>query len=261
MQVYATPRIVCCNGNVGYRIHPQRITAINTYNAVEALQSIDSNVVWVLLFFAVAAAATFVYLIESFRLTRSHASFASPLPAVGWFAVHDLHFVLLFELWFDVYDHWWVKAWWVALVFTTIIEFALVAMIIRYGRREIAPWASQRQFAGLIVLGTAAIGIIWLLAKSAMDDPLFLISFPITAFWAVPFSTALMLRRNSQRGQSVRLPVCSVFIIGSFQGALWFVDEFFRSPYFLMFTAMGISWSLVNIWLIQRLPAYQPQTA
>ena len=232
---------------------------MSTYNANQALASIDANIVWVLGFFAVTAAATFVYLIQSFKLAREHQAYSSALPAVGWFAVHDLHFVLHYDLWFNVYDHWWVKAWWVALIFTTLIEFGLVAMIIKYGRKELAAWASQKQFFGLIALGTAAIGIIWLLVKSAIDDPIWLISFPITAFWAVPFSTALLMRRQSQRGQSTTLPICSVFIIGAFQGALWFIDPFFRSPYFLMFSAMGVTWALVNIWLIKQMPAYHPQ--
>lgn len=232
---------------------------IETYEATAALRSIDDNVVYVLAFFAIAAIATFVYLTQSFKLARAHAAYSSALPAVGWFAVHDLHFVFLFDLWFNVYDHWWVKAWWVALVFTTLIEFALVGMIIKYGRNELAPWASRNQFATLVVLGTVAIGVIWLLVKDAIDDPLWLISFPITAFWAVPFSTALMLRRNSQRGQSPVLPICSIFIVGSFQGALWFIDPFSRSPYFLMFSAMGISWALVNLWVFRQLPTYSPQ--
>ncbi len=232
---------------------------METYEATAALAAIDENVVWILAFFAIAAVATFVYLVQSFKLARAHEAYSSALPAVGWFAVHDLHFVFLYELWFDVYDHWWVKAWWVALVFTTLIEFALVGMIIKYGRKELAPWASQKAFFGLVALGTVAIGVIWLLVKASIADPLWLISFPITAFWAVPFSTALMLRRNSQRGQSITLPICSVFIVGAFQGALWLIDPFFRSPFFLMFTTMGISWALVNVWLLTRLPAFPAQ--
>ena len=141
---------------------------IRTYDPAAALSSIDANVAWVLAFFAIAAVATFIYLLQSFKLARAHEAYSSALPAVGWFAVHDLHFVLLYELWFDVYDHWWVKAWWVALVFTTLIEFALVGMIVKYGRKELAPWASQRQFFGLIALGTVAIGVIWLLVKDSM---------------------------------------------------------------------------------------------
>ena len=176
---------------------------IDTYDATAALNSIDTNVVAVLAFFAIAAVATFVYLVQSFKLARAHEAYSSALPAVGW-KRRRVRFVCLYELWFEVYDHWWVKAWWVALVFTTIIEFALVGMIVKYGRREIAPFLTQRQFLVVIGLGTVAIGVIWLLAKAALDDPLFLISFPITAFWAVPFSTALMLRRQSAAGQSLR---------------------------------------------------------
>ncbi len=229
-----------------------------TYDPHLALQSIDSNVVLVLLFFLGAAAFTFSFLIESFRLARVHKAYSAPLAAVAWFAVHDLQFVLLYDLWFNVYDHWWVKAWWVALVFTTAIEFTLVGMVIKYGRQELAPWATQWQFAGLVALTTMAIGVLWLLVKCALDDPLFLVSFPITAFWALPFSTTLMLKRQSRRGQSYLLEICVVFIMLSFQGALWQVDPFFRSPLYLAFTAMAVCWGIANVWLLSKLPAYEP---
>jgi hypothetical protein len=232
-----------------------------TYDPQLVLQAIDDNVALVLLFFLGAAVFTFVFLVESFRLTRAHAAFSAPLAAVAWFAVHDLHFVLFYDLWFNVYDHWWVKAWWVALVFTTAIEFSLVGMVIKYGRKELAPWASPREFALLVVLATAAIGILWLFVKSALNDPLFLVSFPITAFWALPFSTALMLKRQSQRGQSYLLEICVIFIMLSFQGALWQVDAFFRSPMYLAFTTMAVCWGITNVWLLSRLPSYNVQTS
>ncbi len=227
-----------------------------TYDPQLALQSIDQNVLFVLLFFAGAAGATFVFLIESFRLTRLHAAYSAPLAAVGWFAMHDLIFVLQYDLWFNVYDHWWVKAWWVALVFTTAIEITLVGMFIKYGREELAPWATPQQFAGLVCLCTLAIGVLWYLVKVALVDDLYLISFPITAFWAMPFSTALMLRRQSRRGQSYLLEYSNMCIMLSFQGALWFVDPFFRSPVFIAFTAMAVSWGAMNVWILSRLPAH-----
>lgn len=229
-----------------------------TYDPHLALQSIDANVVMVLLFFFGAAIFTFTFLIESFRLTRAHRAYSAPLAAVAWFAVHDLQFVLLYDTWFNVYDHWWVKAWWAALVFTTAIEFTLVGMVVKYGREELAPWATQAQFTALVVMATIGIGILWLFVKSALDDPLFLISFPITAFWALPFSTALMVRRQSRRGQSYLLEICVVFIMLSFQGALWHVDPFFRSPLYIAFTTMAVVWGATNVWLLSKLPAYEP---
>ena len=230
-----------------------------TYDPIQVLQAIDDNVVLVLVFFAGAAGFTFAFLVQSFRLSKLHQAYSAPLCAVGWFAMHDLHFVLLYDTWFNVYDHWWVKAWWVALVFTAAIEFTLVGMVIKYGREELAPWASQKAFAFIVCLGTLAIGVLWYFVKTALDDPLWLVSFPVTAFWALPFSTVLMLSRQSRRGQSYMLEICVVFIMLSFQGALWQVDDFFRSPAYLAFTAMAVIWGGINVWILSKLPEYTPE--
>ena len=195
---------------------------------------------------------------ESFRLAIKHRAYSAPLAAVAWFAMHDFIFVLQFEKWFYEYNHWWCKAWWFALVGTSIIEFALVGMVIKYGREELIPSASQKTFAMLVVAATLGIGILWLLIKSVLVDDLYLVSFPITAFWALPFSTALAVRRQSRRGQSVLLEVCVIFIMLSFQGALWHVDELFRSPFYLSFTLVAVLWGCANIWLLRQYPLFDP---
>jgi hypothetical protein len=182
------------------------------------------------------------------------------LPAVGWFAVHDLGFVLSYDAWFHTYDHWWVKAWWFALIGTTVIEFALVWLVIRYGHTELAPHLPKRVFAGGVVGIMLGITALWILVKISMDDPLYLISFPITAFWAVPFGTALMLRRKSRRGQSVLQPLCIAVIVASLQAALWSVNDFFRQWPFVAFTVMAIVRSLANAWLLSTLPKWDPKS-
>jgi hypothetical protein len=229
-----------------------------TYDPISALAAIDSHAVAVLGCFAVTALATSTYLFESFRLTFRDAAYSVALPAVGWFAVHDLGFVLQYGTWFHTYDHWWVKAWWVALIGTSIVEFALVAMVIKYGWRELAPWLSKRAFTLGVTLMVAGIAALWWLVKQALDDPLYLISFPITAFWAVPFSTAMILRRGSRRGQSILQNICVAVIVLGFQGALWQVDEFFRSGPFVAFTVVAVAWSIGNVWLLRRLPFWNP---
>lgn len=232
-----------------------------TYDPHSALAAIDGHVWVVLAFFAVAAVATFSYLITSFRLAIRDATFSAALPAVGWFAMHDLGFVLQYDLWFHTYDHWWVKTWWFALVATSLIELALVAMVAHYGWQELAPQLSRRAFTVGLTLIVGGIAVLWWLVKQALDDPLYLISFPITAFWAVPFSTALILRRRSRRGQSILQEVCVAIIVLSFQGALWNVDAFFRSAPFIAFTLMAVAWSLANVWLLRQMPVWEPAGA
>ena len=65
-----------------------------------------------------------------------------------------------------------------------------------------------------------------------------------------------MLSRQSRRGQSYLLEICVIFILLSFQGALWQVDEFFRSPAYLCFTAMAVLWGMINVWILSKLPEY-----
>jgi len=142
---------------------------------------------------------------------------------------------------------------------TSLIELALVGLVIRYGHAELAPHLPRQLFALGVVIAVAGMAVLWLLVKRSIDDELYLISFPITAFWAVPFGTALMLRRRSRRGQTVLQPLCVAIIVSGFQGALWFVDDFFRSPEFLAFTAMAVLWSLGNVWLLRTLPAHHPE--
>jgi hypothetical protein len=230
-----------------------------SYDPHAVLQAIDENTMTVLLFFAGAAICTFIFLIESFRLTLKHAAYSAPLAAVGWFAMHDLIFVLQYEKWFVEYNHWWCKAWWVALIFTALIEFTLVGMVIRYGRKELLPMVSQRQFAALVIAATLGIGVLWLVIKSVLNDDLYLISFPVTAFWALPFSTALLVKRQSLRGQSTRLEFCVIGIMLSFQGAFWPLDEVFRSPAYIALTVLSVFWGATNIWLMRRFPAYEPE--
>lgn len=224
------------------------------YDPYVVLAAIDDHRVSVLAFFAVAAVFTFGYFIESFRLVARHRVYAAPLAAVGWFAMHDLGFVLQFDDWFTVYDHWWVKAWWFALVATTLIELAFIGIFIRYGWSELMPQVSHLTFAlltGAMVLGIAAI---WAVTKSVLGDDLYLVSFPITAFWALPFSTALALRRGSSLGQSPRQEIFVVVIVLAFQGALWPLDEVFRSVPFMAFTLTAVCWGAANVWLLRTLP-------
>lgn len=228
-----------------------------TYDPNVALESIDDNTAVIIACFAVVAVATFTYLVQSFRLAFADRAYSCALPTVGWFAIHDLGFVLQYELWFDTYDHWWLKAWWVALIFTTLIEFALVAVVIKFGHAELAPHLPQRVFAAGVIAILLGITALWVLIKDSIDDELYLVSFPITAFWTMPFATALMLRRRSQRGQTPLQPICVAFVMLGFQGALWNIDDFFREWPFVLFTAMAVVWCLANAWLLSTYPKWQ----
>ena len=90
-----------------------------------------------------------------------------------------------------------------ALIFTSAIEFALCFQVYRYGRQELMPKLTQRQFGAAIVGALLGISAMWLTVKGIIDDPLFLIAFAVTAWMPPVFSTVLLCGRGSMRGQTM----------------------------------------------------------
>lgn len=105
------------------------------YDPQGVLQAVDEHTLAVMAFMSLCLVSTFIYLVSAFRTARLHKAYPAPLSAVGWFAIHDAHFVFEWDKWFNVYDHWWLKCWAVALIFTSAIEFALCWQVYKYGRQ------------------------------------------------------------------------------------------------------------------------------
>jgi hypothetical protein len=127
---------------------------------------------------------------------------------------------------------------------------------IRFGREEFAPHLSQRNFT-LVVLGAVVAGaVIWAVVKQILDDPLYLTSFTITIVWCLPSATALLMRRGSARGQSVRQYVAFTGMILS-----WFVCNMlvfgppFKAFAYVLLFVVGILWGAGQAWALHRISA------
>lgn len=236
----------------------QRRQQVSTYDPYRALQSIDQNIVPIAIGMTIALSLTFVYFYEAIRLGFRHRAFSPPLAATLWFLPHDLSFVLRYDQWFNVYDHWWVKIWWCGLVATVGIELLLLWQTIRWGHDEIMPQASQKTFACGIAAAAVGAGVIWWLVKASVDDELFLTSFLMTIVWPMPFTTAQILRRRSRKGISVLQETVLAPMFLGLWGALCLIDPFFRSPVFIALAVVAVCWALFNVWLVRRAPDYRP---
>jgi hypothetical protein len=173
----------------------------------------------VLAFLSVAVVATFVYLLLAFRTASAHRAYPSPLIAVAFFAVHDASFVLRWNTWFGEYHHWWPEAWAIALIGGTVIELALVYTAWRYGREELCPSLTPRQFGAVIVGALIVISVAWAVIKDLLVDELYLMTFVFTAFMGPAFSIALRAGRQSNRGQTVGMAWALVFTFTGIFGA------------------------------------------
>jgi hypothetical protein len=231
------------------------------YDPQGVLRAVDEHTVPVMACMAVCMIATFTYLVSAFRTARAHRAYPAPLTSVGFFAIHDASYVLHWNDWFDPsspYHHWWTQLWAIALIGTTMIEFALCYMVYRYGREELMPRLSQRMF-GLTVLGAlAGIAALWWVVKSVLNDPLFLIAFAITAWMGAVWATILFTGRGSMRGQTMLMNWCLLIIPIGMWGSWAFLDPFFRSPAFLLLGVSGVVWGSVNLAVMRRYPPYVP---
>src|SRR5690606_37770515 len=120
------------------------------YDPVSTLQAIDRNVVAVIGLCVVALIFNYCYFGEAIRLGFRHRTYSMPAMVTLVFLPHDLSYLLHFDLWFNVYDHWFCKLWWVGLIFTASIEGVFFYQLLRYGREEILPQLSQRAYVAVM---------------------------------------------------------------------------------------------------------------
>ncbi|WP_068071732.1 hypothetical protein [Novosphingobium lentum] len=225
------------------------------YEPTQALQAIDGHVPLVLLCLAVALGFSFVYFVIALRMARRQGVYVEPFIGAAVFFWHDLSFVLHWPTWQAVYGgHWWLKFWSIGLCGTVALEAYLIWQFIHYGHREILPQVSRPAFTVMTLAAVLGTGAMWWLVKASLNDPLYFVTFAITAIWSTPFHTGIMLRRGNTAGQSVAMNVCVMLLFSGVSGAIAIAAPAFRSPVYAAFYATFMIWPLVNIWLIRRLP-------
>lgn len=225
------------------------------YDPAAVLAAVDRHAVPVLLIAGLSLIGNAVYYFEALRLGFRERTYTMPLCGLYFFIPHDMHFVLLWEKWFVEYDHWFLKLFWIALVFTAASAWVFLFQFLRYGQREWMPHASRATFVSLVLGGLVLSTGVWLALKEMLNDELFLFAFGLTAFWCAPFGMGLMLRRGTRIAQSVPMWLGYTAIpVFYWLAAALYLGPYFQSPAWL---AMGIAaalWGAANILLLRHLP-------
>jgi hypothetical protein len=173
------------------------------YDPQQLLGQIDANAAWILGGFAIAMVCQTVWLVECIRLARRQRVYTMPLFCTFFWFAHDTGCVARFHEWFFVYDHWFMKCFWVGLLTAVILELVFFYQVVRYGRDEILPGISTRTFVvGLVVVQLAS-SATWELFKYIVNDPLYQFSPLLTQISYPFFGAAMLLRRRSAMGQNV----------------------------------------------------------
>ncbi|MGQ0530803.1 MAG: hypothetical protein ACT4PG_13560, partial [Panacagrimonas sp.] len=193
---------------------------------------------------------------EALRLGFRDRLCAMHLSGLFLFIPHDTDYVLLWEKWFVEYDHWFLKLFWVALVFTVLAAWAFLFPFLRYGQREWMPQVSRPTFIALVLGGLLMSTGVWLALKSVLQDELFLFAFGLTGFWCAPFGMGLMLRRGHRGAQSAAMWIGYTAIpVFYWIAAALYLGPYFQSPVWLVMGVAATIWGLANVVLLKQLPS------
>jgi hypothetical protein len=221
----------------------------STYDPGAVLDAISRNAAPVLVIGGLSIVAMFVFFIEAARAGARDRV----VPMTLWMTVlwwpHDGSYLLHGDRWFGHYDHWFMELFWFAIIVTFAAESVFVAQTIHYGRDELSPGSSQRGHA-LRVLGVLLCGVVsWTLVKGALHDDLYLLSFMATLAWGPPSGSALLARRGSARGQTVRewIAFTVMTVLYSVTSIFFFGGGFFHSPAYVGICVVASAWSLVHL--------------
>lgn len=175
------------------------------YGAQQLLGVIDAHTVPVLTLFGLAMVCQTIAMVSAVRVSARDQVISIPLTCTFFWFAHDVGYVVRFHDWFVVYDHWFLKCFWIGLFSAMLLELVFFAQAIKYGRKEFMPQASERQFAALVAVGAVAWILGWEFFKLLADDPLYQAGAALTLFVLPIAGAAQMLRRRSVAGQTLAL--------------------------------------------------------
>ena len=230
------------------------------YDPQVLLDGVDAHVVPFLLLSAVSFAGLIVWYYEAIRAGERDRAFSMPPVITMVWLAHDATLVAHFSDWFGgPYDHWLMKLYWVAMVGTSAVEVVFLAQLMRFGRPELAPNLSPALYNAAVLAVLAGTTVIWLALKRVIGDDLFQVTFALTAAMFPPFGMALLLRRGTRRGQTVRMWVG--FTVAP---AFWFMASIvafgppFRSALWILLGVVTTAWAIVTTVLVAQAPEGEP---
>jgi hypothetical protein len=229
------------------------------YDAEATLARVSNHPGLVVALGAIALLANWYYFYECARLGRRDRVAPMALWATTIFIGHDGSYLLRYDDWFNGYDHWFPKLFWVGLIVTFSFEVIFFALTVRYGREELAPRLTERQWQ-LYCLGALVTGVLfWTIVKSVLSDPLYMMTFVVTLGMCVPATLPLVLRRGARIGVGMRQMWAYLVIgVGFLALLLGVLQGPFHEPLWWIGGGFCLGLAVVQLVLVHRLPEPAP---
>jgi hypothetical protein len=225
------------------------------YDTKEVLASIDRNAVYILVLCATAMLFNYIYFIAAARRGFRDKVYPFSVFSTLFWLSGDASVVLNYDLAFHVVNHWYLKLFWVALCFTVLFELLYLSMIIRFGRKELAPDMSQSQFVAIILGALAVMFIAYTFIKTRMVDTLVIDYFCLANLAGPVFGWHLITRRKTRAGTSTLIWICYTMLVICWSAALaFFFGKPFNSPEYLTLYGLAIAGSVIVTLKVMSLP-------
>jgi hypothetical protein len=211
------------------------------YDGIQTLATIDHNRIGILTLCAFAMIFNYIWFFAAYVIAWREKVYSIPIfCTLFWFA-GDGTFVANYNTWFHTYRHWYVELFWAALLFTVMFEVAYIVQAIQYGRKELLPSSTPRQFTALMLAGAIAAVIVWNFLSNAMGVP-------------------ILMRRRSSAGTA---PVVWWGYLGMitcwFTALALFFGPEFRSFWYLAMWAVCTVAGVGVLVAVKRLPKALPE--
>jgi hypothetical protein len=206
------------------------------YDPQQVLMAIDQHKRGILALCGLAMICNYTWFFAAVRQGFRDRVFPIPIFCTYFWLAGDGSMVLRYNEWFHVYDHWYLKLFWLALCFTVLCELVFLYMTLRFGKDELAPNWSQAQFNVVILSGFIVTAVTWSFVKAHMGDDLYISYFHLANMAGPPFAAALLIRRRSRAGTSTLIWSAYTLMVASWFTAcdLWFGPPF-DSTIFVLF--------------------------
>jgi len=177
-----------------------------------------------------------------------------PLFCTCFWLAHDAGCVARFDDWFNGYDHWYMKLYWVGLLTAVVWELLYLSQVVAYGREELMPWATKPVFVGILAAGVVTSVVTWEFLKTGFTDPLYQASPVITQVSYPVFGLMMLVGRRSGIGQTPRLwwsftGMCVAFVPTS----VIFFGPYFQTWQYIAEGVVAIVGGIVMALVVQRM--------
>jgi hypothetical protein len=228
------------------------------YETQEVIQNINANIVWFMAFGAVGMLCNWWLFVETVQLGFKHKSFSIALFTTFFWTAHDISFISQWATWFIELDYWVWKLFCINIFFSAVGEVVYYYQTIKFGRQELFPKQSLGLVFCLLIAGQlAAFVILWYLKMALGGDPMFLIVMPLTIFACPIFCIPLAMRRQSRKGQSIKLNVIYIIMVCGIWPAWYVAHPIFQSAVFIGVGVATALWCIANIFVLKQFPEYE----